>query len=34
MAWVDGNEDENENGKQSHAVAMLASYLASHGVAV
>ena len=34
LSWVDGGEDENADGKQSHAAAMLCSYLAARGIAV
>ena len=34
MSWVDGAEDENASGKQSHAAAMLVGYLWSQGIPV
>jgi hypothetical protein len=32
LSWVSGEDDENEDGKQSHAAQMLTAYLAAHGV--
>ena len=34
LSWVEGPEDAEQNGKQSHAAAMLVGYLARHGIAV
>ena len=34
MSWVSGEEDPNENGRQSHGAQMLTNYLASRGIYV
>ena len=33
-AWVDGDKDDEKDGKQNHAVQMLAGYLSRMGVAI
>jgi hypothetical protein len=32
MAWVSGDDDNDQDGKQSHGAAMLTAYLTAHGI--
>ena len=34
MAWIEGSEDENKDGRQSHGAQMLTQYLAQRGIYV
>ena len=32
LAWIDGDDDENQDGKRSHVAQMLSSYLFNRGI--
>ena len=34
MSWIEGEEDENRDGRQSHGAQMLTNYLAQRGIYV